>query len=369
MALLFMDSFDHYATADITEKWTAINVTPEIGAYGRNGTNGVRCQASTSVLGSEALEIGLPVATTGIIGFAAYFDALPGAPALLVSVFDGSYSRIQLGFFLGADGGITVRTGEANSGTGWWIWSASYPGTLVGTSAGGVISEMTWCFIELKWTINNTTGAFEVRVNGTEVLAETGLNTRNTGSASNSFSSIGLGVGKMSASIPHTLAQFDDVYVLDTSGAHNNDFLGDVTISAHFPDADGTSHAWVCSTGTPDTGVDHDCVDEVVPNDDTDYLSTNTIDAKSTFALADAAAGANIKAIQIVTSQRKAAEGPGKIKHVVRSNSTDYDQTEQGIGGMTYSYLRSIVETDPATGVAWDEAGFNAVEIGIKKTA
>ena len=62
MALLFMDSFDHYATADITEKWTASTGTFAIGAYGRNSTNGLRipsdtspASVQTSVLGSVAL--------------------------------------------------------------------------------------------------------------------------------------------------------------------------------------------------------------------------------------------------------------------------------------------------------------------------
>ena len=55
MSLLFMDSFDHYATADITEKWTTIPTVlggtpqaPAIGAYGRNSTNGLRTSAASN---------------------------------------------------------------------------------------------------------------------------------------------------------------------------------------------------------------------------------------------------------------------------------------------------------------------------------
>ena len=45
--LLYLDSFDHYATADITQRWTQLYVhtnpiAPVIGATGRRGTNGVR---------------------------------------------------------------------------------------------------------------------------------------------------------------------------------------------------------------------------------------------------------------------------------------------------------------------------------------
>jgi hypothetical protein len=80
------------------------------------------------------------------------------------------------------------------------------------------------------------------------------------------------------------------------------------------------------------------------------------------------AAGADIRAVQILASVRKAADGPGKIKLVTRSNATDYDGAEQYIAGTTYAYLREIREVDPATSAPWLEAAWNAAEIGIKKT-
>jgi hypothetical protein len=65
---------------------------------------------------------------------------------------------------------------------------------------------------------------------------------------------------------------------------------------------------------------------------------------------------------------RKGAEGPGQVKLVTRSNSTDYDGAAQGIGGTSYAYVREVREVDPATSAAWLEAAWNAVEIGLKKT-
>ena len=40
MSLLFIDGFDHYATADITKKWTTASAAT-IGVTGRRGTGGV----------------------------------------------------------------------------------------------------------------------------------------------------------------------------------------------------------------------------------------------------------------------------------------------------------------------------------------
>jgi hypothetical protein len=155
----------------------------------------------------------------------------------------------------------------------------------------------------------------------------------------------------------------DDMYICDGSGSLNNDFLGDVTVSALLPNGAGNTTGWTASAGS-----NYQCVDEATPNDDTDYVSTSTLTAKDTYAFPSVVAGAEVKAIQVFAAVRKATEGPGKVKHVVRSNSTDYDSAEMGIGGTTYSYTRTVHETDPATGVAWTESGVNAAEFGIKKT-
>jgi hypothetical protein len=109
-------------------------------------------------------------------------------------------------------------------------------------------------------------------------------------------------------------------------------------------------------------------VDEAVLNDDTDYISTSTVNAKDTYAFGDAPAGADIRAVQILIAVRKGQEGPGKIKPVVRSASTDYLQTEQSISGTTYAFMRTLLEADPATSSPWSESGFNAAEFGMVKT-
>jgi hypothetical protein len=150
---------------------------------------------------------------------------------------------------------------------------------------------------------------------------------------------------------------------MNTTGAVNNDFLGDVTVTALYPSGAGTTSGW-----TPSAGSNYQNVDETPANDDTDYNSTATLNAKDTYAMQDCAAGADIRAVQILAAVRKGAEGPGQVKLVTRSSSTDYDGAAQGIGGTSYSYVREIRETDPATAAAWSESGWNAVEIGLKKT-
>jgi len=45
MADVFYDSFDHYASSDCSRKYNSVGATLTIGAFGRNGTNGLRNQS------------------------------------------------------------------------------------------------------------------------------------------------------------------------------------------------------------------------------------------------------------------------------------------------------------------------------------
>jgi hypothetical protein len=204
---------------------------------------------------------------------------------------------------------------------------------------------------------DGSTGTCIVRFNGTEVLNLTGLDTLYSSATLTRFA---LGC----RSNANTYFDFDDCVVMDLSGSYNNSFIGDVTISALLPTGAGNSTGW-----TPSAGSNYDCANEAAPNDDTDYNSTSTLNAKDLYAFADAPAGADIRAVQVLASVRKGAEGPGQVKLVTRSGSTDYDGVAQGIAGTAYAYVREVQETDPATASPWSESGFNAAEFGIKKTA
>jgi hypothetical protein len=355
MALLFMDSFDHYATADILEKWTT---SPNasllaIGAYGRNSTSGLRMPVGA--LNSIQMTC-LGGVSEVILGIAIKPNVHTGAQATTPIVF-GSAGAWECGVCLNAD--LTLQPFTVNSGS--YVPGASTNYTLVGTATATALQVGTWAYLEVQMKCDGSTGTCVIRLNGTEVKNLTGLDTLYTSATLTRFA---LGC-RASTEVQ---LDYDDLVAMDLSGSRNNAFIGDVTISALLPTGDGNSHAWLLSTGTPDTGVDYQCVDDAVPNDDTDYVSTSTLTAKSTYAMQDCAAGADIRAVQVLASVRKGAEGPGQVKLVTRSNSTDYDGTAQGIGGTSYSYLRQVLETDPATSAAWLEAAWNAVEIGVKKT-
>ena len=350
MALLFMDSFDHYATADITEKWTSVSDAshPVIGAYGRTGTQGLLLSGANQI-GSVVMTV-LGGVDEAIVGFA--FKLASGAPSGAALWAFGSANAWECGVRLNAD--LTLQ--PVRCATNFQPGAPNFL-TGIGVATTAALQVGVWAYIEIQMKVSATVGTCTIRINGNGVTAQTGLNTLGAVAA---LTRIGIGGLATSAGACH----YDDVVVMNTAGSLNNSFIGDVTVSAIYPSAAGNSSGW-----TPSAGSNYQCVDEAAPNDDTDYNATATLNAKDLYAFADAPAGADIRAVQVLAAVRKGAEGPGQVKLVTRSSSTDYDGAAKGIGGTSYSYVREVLETDPATAAAWSESGFNAAEFGIKKTA
>lgn len=350
MSLLFMDSFDHYATADLTEKWSGtvgFFANYEIGAYGRNGTNGARFATSSWTSGIYATVLG--GVNEVIIGVAV--KPVFSNQSISFLTF-GSGTSWECGVAILSD--LTLRPFVVN-------FSQFNPGdtgyfTLLGSASSSGLQIGVWSYLEVRMKCDGSVGTCTIRINGIEVLAATGLDTLFVSNVLTRFALAGKA---------NDVGQYyvDDVVVMDINGAVNNDFLGDVTVSAIYPNGAGSNTGW-----TPSAGANFECVDEAVVNDDTDYNVTDAIDAKDTYAMGNCPVGADIRAVQLVAAVRKGTEGPGRVKLVTRSDGTDYDGAEQGIGSSSYAFLREIQETDPATDAAWLEAGFNAAEFGIKKT-
>jgi len=357
MALLFMDSADHYATADLTEKWTT-KQDAEIESGGRNGTNCIHL-GGTSDFGNLTATV-LGGIDEVIVGVAFKPHATWGGQASLITF--GSVNNWECGLMVNADLTLQPFVAAAVQFLPGYNTAFGYA-ALIGSPSVVALQGGVWAYVEVRMKCNGSTGTCVVHVNGTEVLDLSDLDTLYSSSV---LTRVALGVRGVGTY--YCTGFFDDLVVLDTTGDHNNDLLGDVTVAALFPTADGNSHAWVCSTGTPDTGVDHDCVQEAAPNDDTNYVTAGSVGLKSTFAMQDAPAGADIRGVQLLVSARKVAEGPGQVMIVTRSNSTDYDSDALGLGSTSYSYVRQIMDADPATGDPWLEADWNAAEVGMKKT-
>lgn len=340
MALLFMDSFDHYATADLTKKWTSITSTPSINASGGRRNGG-------ALVGGTARYVSktFSAESSFIVGFAVNPSVLTaGAYVQLVDA-----GTVQCSLSLNADGTLAVVRGTSTALTS-------------GTSTLALATG-SWYYIEWKVTIADSIAAnsCKVRVNGVDwITVATGQDTKQSANAT--ANSINFG----SVSGTQQSTAFDDFYLINQSGsAPLNDFLGDCRIDTIYPSSDGNYTDFTPSTGTSHFAL----VDETAPNT-TDYNSSSTVNQRDSYGLQDLAAltSQTIYGVQVNAAILKDDAGSRSVAPFVRHGGANADGTGVALS-TSQTYVSSAFVINPSTGSAWTEAQINAMEAGVLVTA
>lgn len=337
MALLFMDGFDHYVVGDIFKKWTS-GSAPNSFATGRTGN----CAAyfyhfdTIKTLGSNYATI--------IVGMAikrSTNDTANQASQGFLNLYDGATRQLFLRH--AGSGAISVVRGS----------------TALATSADGILSSSNFKYVELKATINGTTGSYEVRVDGATILSGTNVNTQN---GSNAYVNA-IGISATLENSGGALTYIDDLYVCDTSGTVANDFLGDVVVQTIRPTGAGTNTQF-----TPLSGANWENVDETTNDGDTTYVSSGTVGHRDTYAMGDIAAiGGTIFGVQVNIAARKEGTVTRGIKPVLKSGAS-YSLGNETILGTSYVYVQNQYTLNPDGSVQWTESAVNAIEAGVDVT-
>lgn len=351
MALLFLDGFDHYATAEITQKWTALQngTTWNSGTInatnGRNSTQSFRVTyANNNSTGGYLRKTLTAVSgTTAIMGFGFKIDALPAAASRtpLVSILDGATEQVSVD--INPAGTLSLYRGTA-------------AGTLLGTTSSA-LSINTYYYIELKVVIHGSTGTYEIRLNGTNVLSGTGANTAGSGVVQWT----GIQIGRnYSGSGGAVIQDYDDLYACDGSGSTNNDFLGPIRVKTIYPDGAGAS-----SDFTPSAGSNFQNVDEALTDGDTTYNSEGTAGDHDTYTFGAVGVTGTVRGVQTNLVVRSDGAGSETIRPKIRISTTDYNGTTVGIT-TSYADSREVFETSPATATAWTVTEIDGAEFGIE---
>lgn len=341
MSLLFVDGFDHYATADIAKKWTSLGtVSPVI-----NSTGGRRDSGRMTIGASRAAIKTFSNTASLVVGFAFRLEESVGTARRIAAFYDSS--TIQAEIVLNTNNTFSVlRNGTAVTN---------------GTSTEA-ISLNVYYYLEWKITIANSIASDScvVRLNGSPIInVSAGQDLQATANAyANSFM-----LGSNSSSAP--TCSYDDFYLCDQSGSTNNDFLGDCRVDTIYPDADG-----FYSDGTPSTGSDNYAMVDETPVSTTDYVTLSNVNDKDTYSFQplDALAGQLVYGVQVNAAADKDDAGSRSAATFVRSGSTDDEGSGVGLS-TTYTFVRDIYEEDPDTSAAWTQSGINSAEFGLKVTA
>lgn len=329
MALILMESFDHYnaqyGTDQQNEKgWNGAfwqNTLPATGFMGQ----------AVEAFGNHPVYKILP-STIGsaVVGFA--FKLLPNA------LWDGSTEVLSLGAYPGG-----ARVCEISISGGYLKFTDSAAREWFGPA----VATLSWIYCEFGLTVG-ASEAFSVHLNGAEVIADTG-----------NFGSADIDRVTLTADVLCHVC-FDDIYILDSTGPSPlNDFLGPVTVRTLYPRMDGSHTDW-----TPLTGPAHyPEVNEREIDGDGSYVYDASAGDKDSYYLNPITA-ATVYACQLNVGARKGDATTREIAPLIRQSATDYDGPTYALSN-DYLFYSWQLGQDPS-GSDWLDSTINTDEFGAE---
>lgn len=342
MALVWLDSFDHYTTVDVLRKYLSQSGTATIvAAGGRHGSAGF----------STTYTVNSPIVPTSgniaIVGFAFKINnSIYNGHTHMFYVKQGGNVHVTL--YMGGGTGLLAVCRGASGGT-----------NVLGTALNPLTAG-AYYYIEMKVVIHPTAGSVIVRVNEQEVINVINQNTTAIGTQVWD----GFAFGAYNTAYGGT---FDDLYVLDGSSSGPNDFLGDCRVDCVKPTNEGAASDWAPSSGSDNALM----VDDPTPDDDTTYVSTTTIGQVDTHITQDSVvAGAPILGVQVNVLVKKSDVGSCTIASVIRQGGQVYVGPTY-IPSTLYEYSITPYSQMPSTPspIPWTEATFNGAEFGYKRVS
>ena len=223
-------------------------------------------------------------------------------------------------------------------------------GVLLATSSATVPAD-TWCYIELRVTTHDTSGAVELRINGVSQFALTGVNTRQANQGSNA-----LGAGHLF----FFSVRVDDLYIYLGDGDPNDQFLGDVQSLALNPIADGAVTDFTPSAGTANYAM----VDESPMDSDLTHNEAVALGNVDLFDHTDCPAG-SVHSVTQVAWARKTDSGSGNLRTKAAVGTGTYSGTIKPLT-TNYGVVATRYRASPATAQPWSVVELNSSTFGYE---
>jgi hypothetical protein len=363
MAVIFMDSFDHYSFASggpytlLLRKYDGYYSSSSV-AYWTSSSSPRREGSSYLVLAGQGgtipyieKSISLTTDYDVIIGFA-YRRNLNNynGNAHPLLTFLNSANSANFTVYASDDGALHGLT--------WNTYNESY---CIGHTGTGMLPVNTWTYIEVRAKIADTGGIFQVKINGSQDYAcsVTGADTQYTSTAGVSKIRIG---GLCSANNYGGQCSIDDLYIIDpTVGTTNLSMLGDVKVVYVLPAASGSYSQWTASP----SGANYTCVDDTSPNDSDDFVQTDGVGNIDTYNFDSLVGVTNIYALSVTTTLCKGDAYDRRVRGVARIESTNYSSDSSISMSTDWTCKQAIFDQNPATSSSWTVSAVDNSEFGI----
>lgn len=227
-------------------------------------------------------------------------------------------------------------------------------GTLGTGTAQLVITS--WAYIEVHVVIHDSTGSFEVKVNGVVDQTLTSVDTRND---------TGVGTCDRLWFLGDNNQYMDDLYVNSTTGSQNTGYSGDIRVSAYIPNAAGDNTG--LTRGGSDSGNNYGQVDERPPNDATDYVFGTGTSVYDLYNIPNTSSVATVQAVTLWMRAQKSDAGAKNIAPVIKSGGTPTETigSDQALS-TSWTYYKELYNNEPVDNVAWTPSKVDSLQIGAK---
>jgi len=237
-------------------------------------------------------------------------------------------------------------------------------------------SVNNWTYFEWKVTVNTSTnGSFSLKYHthksrnntATWDAANTGVNTANQGTAGADRAVLSWDTGGTDR------VSMTDIYLLDSSGSVNNDFLGEIYIEALDPDGNGTTTQWSLAGGAAslEDAINEAASIQSVAEDDKGVTSDVTGQIElATMSDLVLITNTTIVGIQVRMYGKMDTTGSRNIEFFYRKTTGSPAQVGSGkllaLSSTAFAGAADTLEQDPNTSAAWTIANINAMQLGFE---
>jgi hypothetical protein len=328
------------------------NLTQVGSTFARFSGKGMQCYNNAQSYVGRSFGVNLP---SVVVGFAFLPVNLPSSGVQVVAtLWDSVAGATQISLGYNSSG----QLGFYSAGS---VLSGSAPTLLPGSSlsAAATVIANSYCYIELVITIG-ASGVAQCWVNGNEVI-NFGGNTQQTANAWVNRLYLGISQGS-----PYV--QFDDIYMLDTTGAAPlNARLGPVRIQTDGPNADSATSGLNAWSYTTPQGTDYANAANI-PANAAQYNYDANVGDRMSFKFPSLST-AKVWFLNTWFSAEEDAAGTRGIVAIFRNNAIDQVGPTPVSLATNFTYYNQPSTIDPNTGSLWEQGTVAAAagcEIGLK---
>lgn len=348
MAVKWVEGFEsHVNSAQTARKYASLSGSFTVGAgrvFGNSGT----------ITNTVAITPSLGLDNTWTVGFGVRLNA---HSVLLNSGAQGLYLE------RGANEQVHIEM-VSTSGVG-FQWRLMRGATQIAISSSYDFG--VWHYFELQVTARTgTNGAYELRHNGVLVFSGSSVNLAASGSDGADIFAV-----RYTAGLTGTLF-YDDIYVLDSTGASNTTFLGPSIVEAVEMSATGASNQWANDSGGAQS-ANWDQVNDsgLVGPDEVGIGGTISSDTNGHLDLYNATdlsqITGNIHAVMVGIQAVMTAAGSRTLRFKYRDpDTTVVNGNSFVVASTVYDEFTQVFNVNPNSGAAWDVNEIDDGQFGVE---